>query len=434
MTHSCRVFAGLLALSVFASVVGSARGADAPGGEAAAAEVALQRALDQPFNLVLEKVEIAEAFKRIAGTAKISLSVDPACYDYLPYGATTRVSADFRNSKLREAIEQVLITLGLQQTVSGSTVIIRPSAPLLHIGRRAQLSELKLLQDLRSNELTAGSGTATATQPGGAATLDWTTAIRGALDRQNIVVSMEGDTGSPLHAKAIDEIERQLPMSIFQGLETYCEITHQIWFGESDAYSSTGGATIHIMPMKQWILRQLDRPIQVNFVNTPSDQVLAELSHLTGIRFVPEPGLYAAFPALNLKSGNGSVLQTLEALAGGTGIAYEVREDSILLHVAGGANGAMTSATTQPGGAVAQSDNIVAYMAVPTGPTGRLMNVVIRESDLPPELNDLRKQKIKEAVELLERAWLAKGPVPTTQPGVAATQAGTQPATQATGK
>src|ERR1700742_2372227 len=101
--------------AVLASFVGAgaAHAADPPPDGNAAAEVALQRALDQPFNLVLEKVEIAEAFKQIAGTAKIALTVDPGCYEFLPYGATTRVSADFRNSKLRDAIEQVLITLGL---------------------------------------------------------------------------------------------------------------------------------------------------------------------------------------------------------------------------------------------------------------------------------------------------------------------------------
>ena len=126
-----RLFAASAVVLICALAVAPQRAfaVEPPVNESAAAEVALQRALDQPFNLVLEKVEIAEAFKRIAATAKISLSVDPACYDFLPYGATTRVSADFRNSKLRDAIEQVLITLGLQQTVSGSTVIIRPSAP-----------------------------------------------------------------------------------------------------------------------------------------------------------------------------------------------------------------------------------------------------------------------------------------------------------------
>src|SRR5271170_1511098 len=152
MTTACRL---VPILATFLLLPSLARAADAP--PPASAEVALQRALDQPFNLVLEKVEIAEAFKQIAGTAKIALTVDPACYDFLPYGPTTRVSADFRNSKLRDAIEQVLITLGLQQTVSGSAVIIRPSAPLMHIGRRAQLDELKLLQDLRSNDLVTGT-------------------------------------------------------------------------------------------------------------------------------------------------------------------------------------------------------------------------------------------------------------------------------------
>src|SRR6185437_14327091 len=68
------------------------------------AEIALQRKLDQPFNLTLQKVELSEAFKQIAATAQISLQVDPACYDALPYGATTRVSADFRQSKLKAAI------------------------------------------------------------------------------------------------------------------------------------------------------------------------------------------------------------------------------------------------------------------------------------------------------------------------------------------
>ena len=79
----------------------------------------LQRALDQPITLALQKVELAEAFKQIASTAKISLQVDPACYDLLPYGATTRVSVDFKQSKLRDALDEVLIPLGLQKSVTG---------------------------------------------------------------------------------------------------------------------------------------------------------------------------------------------------------------------------------------------------------------------------------------------------------------------------
>jgi hypothetical protein len=386
------------------SFAGAAEGVGAPS---MSAEVALQRALDQPFNLVLEKVEISEAFRQIAATAKISLTVDSACYDCLPYGATTRVSADFRNSKLRDAIEQVLITLALQQTVSGSSVIIRPSAALLHLGRRAQLEELKLLQDLRSNDLPAVQGDAA---------LDFTTAIRAALDRQNIVVSLEGNIAAPLQESALNEVRKQLPMSIFRALETYCDLTHQLWFGEIDPLSSTGGATIHVMTMREWIKRQLDRPIQVNFVNTPFDQVVAELSHLTGIRFVPEPGLYQAFPALNLSSVNSSVAQTLEALAGTTRIVYDIRDDSILLHVAGGESSAQNAATQN---APSKPDNIIGHMEVPAETSGVTTDIFIRESDLPPELNELRKKKIEEAVASLEKSWnepAATQPAATTKP------------------
>src|SRR4051812_36185694 len=77
------------------------------------AEIALQRALDKSFDLTLKGTELSEAFKQIATNGQIALQVDPACYDALPYGATTRVSADFRQSKLRDAIEQLLVPLGL---------------------------------------------------------------------------------------------------------------------------------------------------------------------------------------------------------------------------------------------------------------------------------------------------------------------------------
>ncbi len=239
----------------------------------------------------------------------------------------------------------------------------------------------------------------------------------GALDRQNIVVVMEGGG----EAKALEEVKKQLPMSVFRGLETYCQLTNQIWFAESDPLSlMTGGATVRIMPMKKWIERQLQRPIQVNFVNTPFDQVVAALSHLTGIRFVPEPGLYQEFPALNLSSVNSSVAQTLEALAGTTRIVYDVREDSVLLHVGGNAPAAATQET-------AKGDNVVGYMTIPMTPKGQSMNVFIRESDLPAGVDEMRKKKVQEMVEALEKVWTEPEHQENGGEGGAATQSATKP-------
>jgi hypothetical protein len=362
------------------------------------AEIALQRKLDQPFNLTLEKVALSEAFKQIAATAQISLQVDPACYDALPYGQTTRVSADFRNSKLKSAIEEVLVPLSLQQTVSGATVVIRPSGPLARIGRRADWEELKLLQELRT-------GPDLKLAPNG--DFDWTTALRASLDsRPQLVVSFAGEGAVPraLQDKAMEQLKKQLPLSAFRALELYTQLTHQIWFVEAGPL--TGSGSIHIMPLRSWIDRQLQRPIQLAFTSAPLDQVVAELSHLSGIRFTPEPGLYRAVPVVSLAASNCSVMQALETLSGATPIAFDIRDDSILLHLAGNSP---APAPTSP----RVVDSIVGRIAVPVGSSGMSMDVMIHESDLTPEMNEMRKKKIAEALQAMEKAWT---PAETTQP------------------
>jgi hypothetical protein len=432
MTCRLRACGALLSIGLAlytVGIAGSARAADV------AAETELQRTLEQPFNLTLSKVALSEAFKQIATTAKISLQVDPACYDLLPYGATTLVSADFRQSKLRDAIEQVLVPLGLQQTVSGSTVMIRPSAPLLRIGRRAYWDELKLLQEVRNSEL----------KPAADGGFDWKTAVRAALDRPDVVVAI-GDEGvsAATRDKALDQIKKQLPMSTFRALETYCQLTNQVWFVETGpgvtGLPGSAAGNIRVMTLKAWMQRQLERPIQVDFANAPLAQVVGELTHLSGIRFVPEPGLYQAVPVVSLKSNNGSVIQTLEALAGGTRIAFDLRDDSILLHMAG---------NEPPAPATSRTDTIVGRVSVPvgTGADRTVMEVFIRESDLPPEVNDLRKRKIQEAIEGMQKSWEAAvvkegdpHPAPTVpatapggpSPGASAPAPATQPTPPAT--
>ncbi len=384
-------------------------------------EIALQRTLDQPITLDLQKVELSEAFTQIAAAAKISLQVDPACYDLLPYGSTTRVSASFRQSRLRDALEEVLIPLGLQQTVSGagaggSVVIIRPSDPLAHIGRRAEWEELKLLQDLRTSpDLTAPppspNAPGFAAPPGSpapppvASPFNLTDAIRTALDgRKDLIVSIPPD--APNVPAALDQVRAQLPLSAYRALELFCQLTHQVWFVEAGPLNGgpTGG-NIRIMSPKQWIERQLERPIQISHTNEPLETIVADLTHASGIRFVPEPGLYQAVPPLSLLSKNGSVRQTLEALAGSTSIAFDVRDDSILLRL-----------TSGPGNQPAKGDPVVGHITVPASPSGPQIDLYLRESDLPPALNELRKKQLQESIDALQKSWAHPASPPVPQP------------------
>jgi len=378
-------------------------------------DILLQRSLDQPITLNLQKVPLAEAFKQIASTAKIPLQVDPASYDLLPYGDTTQVSIEFNQSQLRQALQEVLVPLGLEESVVGSTVLIRPSSPLAHIGRRADWEELKLLKDLWTSEIKAPATSGTA--------VNFPDAIRAAVDgRKDLLIPMPADaTGAgPLAAasdKALHQIAAQAPMSAYRALDMYCQLTSQVWFVEAGAlYGGSAGGNIRIMTQRQWIERQLDRPIQLSRTNEPLEVVVNDLNHASGIRFVPEPGLYQVVPVASLFSNNGSIRQSLEALAASYSVAFDVRDDSILLRKA-----------PVPGSPdAAKSDNIVGRISVPAGAgDGTTMDIFIKESDLPPALNELRKKHVQEAVQALQKTWTTPGPA--TAPATSASAPATQP-------
>lgn len=421
-------------LIALAMMPGAVRGADDPA--ANAAEVALQRALDQPITLTLPTTELHEAFNRIAAEAKIPLQVDPACYDLLPYGRTTRIEFEARQSKLRETLEDLLVPLGLQQTVTGKSILIRPSAPLFHIGHRATWEELKLLQDLH----TAQDLKPTPAPPAGssAPAFDLTTALRAALDgRKDLIVSFAAGTMDESSAAALDQIRKQLPMNPYRALERYTQDTGQVWFVEAGplAGGPTGG-TIRIMTRRQWIERQLDRPIQISATNESLEKIVADLSHASGIRIVPEPGLYLAVPRIGfLSSNNDTLRQTLTALSGAAGVEVDMREDSILLRLKPVPG---TAGSERP---ASSSDDIVGRIALPIGKEGLTMDLLLRESDLPRELNDRRKKAIREYVEALQKTWSAPpAPVPptpaapptapATAPAAVAVPAATAPATR----
>jgi hypothetical protein len=364
-------------------------------------EIALQRALDQPVTLSLQNVSLVEAFKQIAATAKIPLQVDPACYELLPYGDTTRVSVDFRQSKLREGLDVLLFPLGLQTTVAGNAVMIRPTNPLRHIGRRAAWEELTLLAEL--------SKSADVKMPA-SGPLNLIEGLKSAMEgRKDLQVAITADAGGGAaggQEAALRQISRQLPMSAYRVLELYCQLTSTVWFVEAGplAGGPTGGKITLLTP-RQWIARQLGRPIQLSRKDEPLEVIVADLTHASGIRFVPEPGLYQSVPVVSLRSDNGTVLQTLEALAGATRISFEVRDDSVLLLLSAG-----------PGNQT-RGDTIVGRISVPvgTGPEGSMMDVYIRESDLTAEQNQLRKRKIEEAVKTMQKTWtMPAAPAATT--------------------
>ncbi len=280
---------------------GGVHGAEGPrGGGGAGAEITLQRALDAPIDVTLDKVELSEAFKRIADGAHVKLQVDQACYDSLPYGATTKVTATFRATPLRAAIEEILTPLALEQAVSGSTIVIRPSAALERIGRRADWDELKVLETLRTQQLTKLEGT-------------WTEALRSVVAKPQVVVDV-AKVDPAVQENALERVRAMLPCPAAQALDAYAAATGMIWTVRT---MPAEGQKIIVETPKSWLAQQLQEPVILDFTNARLADVVAELSHASRIRFQPEPGLYLAVPAVSL---------TFEQQHGAAGAGHFERE------------------------------------------------------------------------------------------------------------
>jgi hypothetical protein len=344
-----------------------------------AAEVDLQRKLDAPFDLTLDKVPLQDAFATIARQAGINVQVDQAVYDVLPYGGTTAVSATFRATPLRNAIDAILSPLSLDKAISGQVVLIRPSDPLTRLGRRAEWSELQLLQKLRTSQLQELTG-------------DWTHDLRSALGEPSIIVDITGYDGGA-NDRANAQIKGQLPASASDALDSYARATEKIWWVER--------GNILIMSPHDWIRRQLGRPIVISFANAPLEKVVAEMQRLSGIPFRPDPGLYAAFPQINLRADSATVQQTLDVLSGTSGISYDVDAEAISLHLPNSAAAASN-----------KGDAIIGRVAVPLGEPGMTFDIFLRESDLSPELDALRKKRLAEALEQLPQKLNAPATAP----------------------
>jgi hypothetical protein len=353
-------------------------------------EIALQRKLDTPIDsLDLNDIELPKAFDELAAKGKISLQVDPACYDLLPYGETTKVNkASFRQTKLRDAVDSILNPLALDQAVSGDKIIITPSAPLRRIGRRATWEEILLLKAARQESLPGLSGGNLAQS------------IRTVLSKDTLQLHI-ATANEAAHNAAIEQVRRQLPCEVWKALDIYSRATNQIWFVSDNA--------IEVMPTKQWIERQFERRIVLSKLNSPLVECVSELSHLSGIHFKPEPGLYAAYPAVTLNSKGGTVREILDTLRGVIGIDYEVQDDMITLK----------KASTEPGGGAAapaaRQDPILGQITVKLD-NGTDAVIFLRESMLGPEAAEQLRKKTQASIEELKRKLSPLPPVPATAP------------------
>jgi hypothetical protein len=331
----------------------------------------LEQALDENSAIELHDVTMSEAMSIVAEQTGVQLRASAETLAVLPYGPDTRVSAEVRNVPLRQGLAELLGPLGLRFEVVEGHVVVEPIAAVRRLARPATWAELDLLGRLRRMPWSAA-------------------AVKDLPLRQIGELAARQDAGEKLRAVAAQEA----PGNMIDLLDTACDALEWSWWPEEDH--------LVLATRERGVKHVLSRTVTLRYTRWPLRNVLLDLARTSGLLLKMEPGVLWSLPnetreSISLMAEDVSVEQALELISGVTGLSYRVADGALILESASSAESGRAGTAARVGG-----DPLVGKVVVPSSSGEYQFEFVLRESDLPPELNELRRERIRRAVEAME--------------------------------
>ncbi len=336
----------------------------------------VEQVLDSPVELKLENVPINRAFDVIADSTAVRINMPPDVMALLPYGSDTRVNVELRNVTLRDGLEQLFAPLGMDFDVTDRGVDVFPGPGLARLGRSAKWSELGTIQWLESTPLTDG--------------------VALELLHQRIQFRVPDPDPWSMLAGAIKKVGAG---SAAELLEVAADSLGWTWYPWDEH--------IVVLPWAEQAKRQLDRLITVRKTHRPLVEVLQTVGREVGVPVRLAPGAAESLPpevrsTFTLLAENVTASEALEQIAATSGLSYRIDEGGVVFEQPSAARG---PDRTRPGGAVRRTrDAYVAKITVPDPSGIYQIELLVRESDLSPEVNALRQQMLDEANDVIEKA------------------------------
>ena len=148
------------------------------------------------------------------------------------------------------------------------------------------------------------------------------------------------------------------------------------------------GKRVVVVPKSDQVARRLARTVDAKYDAAEVNQVLADLSRVSGVPFQIEPGAVQRIPpefrTVTLGLENATVAQALESLGGVTGLGYLITD---------GGSVYLWNQSSTPGQSV--RDRPIGIVKLPDG-----MDLFVYDSDVPEDLRgyyDARKQEAFDA-------------------------------------
>lgn len=387
----------------------------------------IEQALDQTVKRIsISDLPLLDALAKIDKETGVHFAVDATVLDLMPYGAKTRVTLLIEATPLRIGLQQMLDRMGLTMRVDKDRVHIDPAPALARLGRRIAVSELRLLEKLAAASWPVSGNPPVAGEP--------------PVPLQYVV-----DPALRPEEAFRAAIARSGPGPATRQLENAAASLNWVWMPEE--------SRVVVYTRTDHYRRRLDAVIDLNYQRMPLDILMLDLGRRAGVPVNFEPGVLARVNAtrraVDLVERRTSPRQAFELLCGRTGLRYEICDAGVRITgqivtrpaapppptaiSANGSNGpsraedALRSADSRSGvrdavsaGPAAAAEPVTpnepalpefpdraapplyVRITIPIGAGGAMVEFLIPDDQLPPQLRALCDEQLQKLIKLLE--------------------------------
>lgn len=330
-----------------------------------------EQALDEPVNVKLDNVRLADAFELIFEQTGVRVVMSEDTMRLAPHGPETRVVAEITSASLRQGLTDLLAPLGMSFTVTGDQVQVVPTPALARLGRQATWEDLETL------------GQVAHLQPG---------LVPEDLERLRAMVQFQVPDRDPW-TRLAEEVQKVGAGRGDDVLDLACQRAGWSW--------TVSGRWVVVRSQQEQVAEQLSQPISLRMNGRPLIDVLQAVGRQLDINIRVDPGALGTLPAVVRQSFSLNVYQTsgadvLDKISAYTGLGYFIEPGGVLFYAASAPQAVTLVNDTHPA-PTEGGDEIVGRIVVSLGVPGWQIEWTIRESELPPELKALREKHKTEA-------------------------------------
>lgn len=339
----------------------------------------IARALTEPTQITLEHIRLADAICKITEQTGVRIVMTPEAMRYVPQGAETVIErVNIANVPLREGLERLFSPLGMRFELADDHVRIVPKDALLCLGRAPTWIELETLQQLSTM------------QPG--LKVNDLDKLQGRIQFQVNAPDAWGTLSQAMQNVGAGLGDDVLSLATNQLGWTWCLADDHIVVGT----------------FERMLRQRMKQPISIRMTNRPFIEVIQAVGDSINTPIRVEPGAIAAMPVQKQKNysidaTNMRTEQVLDGIAANTGLGYLLSPEGIFFY--NPQTSPVNTQTAVPSGA---SDPYIGKITIEIG-EGRTFEWLIRKSELPDDLKQVRERDIQQFIDEFRQHRLTQG-------------------------